>query len=175
MTSTYSYNVAGEPVGLVHTKTTNCSADCDWYTDHVTVAVDGKWLAEDSTLASRSFAYDAMGRLEWVSDTGAELCTTRQYTYDANSNRTSVTSRSPNSDGTCNTTATGAVITTSYDAADRTTTAGFSLDDLGRTVEIPATHNGGVALEIEYFENDAVSSLTDGSSTTAYTLDPLDE
>ena len=41
-------------------------------------------------------------------------------------------------------------------------------------LEIPATHNGGVALEIEYFENDAVSSLTDGSSTTAYTLDPLD-
>ena len=83
-------------------KTSNCSSDCTWYSDQVVPSIHGQWVAQNSSLSTQSYTYDAAGRLTWTYDTtfpspSGTTCVTRQYTYDGDSNRTSVTSKNPNS------------------------------------------------------------------------------
>jgi prevent-host-death family protein len=104
------------------------------------------------------------------------LCRTRDYAFDANGNRTGLTTVAP-TDGTC-TDAAGTGTTTknwAYDNADRLT-GGYLYDDLGRATTVPAadtslgTSSG--ALTLGYFDTDAIASITQNGQTTSYTLDP---
>ncbi|MCW2901289.1 MAG: hypothetical protein JWO67_3554, partial [Streptosporangiaceae bacterium] len=147
----------------------------------------------------RAYGYDAAGRLVTVKDqtsggTGAVVsdpttdttaCTTRTYGFDANGNRTSLTTTPADpTTGTCSTATTPTRSTTwAADTADRVTattnqltsaTAGYSYDTLGRTLSIPAadTPTGTGAVTLGYFDTDAIQCIAQAGATETYALDP---
>lgn len=172
MTATSTIDPTGAVTAIKYVKTTNCSSACTWFADQATSSAHDQWLSQSSTLSGQSYVYDASGRLTWVYDTLGNQCVTRQYAYDADSNRTSLTNRSANSDGTCNTTAGGTVSSSTYDAADRATNAGYVFDTMGRITTVPAADAGGSTASVSYYVNDMVDSVTENSSTETTALDP---
>ncbi|MGQ0631256.1 MAG: DNRLRE domain-containing protein [Sporichthyaceae bacterium] len=144
----------------------------------------------------RHYAYDRAGRLVQVLDrtaaaTGfaadpsdpaiaAPACQVRTYEFDRNGNRTKLTRRAANADGSCATTG-GTPTTWAHDNADRLITGAngagnYAYDAFGRATTIPAADapRGPAAgnITIGYYDNDAVRTITqhNGASTT-YTLD----
>ena len=140
----------------------------------MTESIHGQWLNHVGSLSSQAYTYDSAGRLREASGrltSGA--WTIRVYTYDANSNRMTKTSKPPNADGTCNPTATGTMKRYTHDFADRLTTTGVIYDTFGRITSIPAAEsNGGGALTSSYFVNDLVKLQTQDKRTNTYELDP---
>jgi RHS repeat-associated protein len=180
MTATYGYDESGAPTSLVYTKTTNCSSDCDWYADQVTSSIHGQWLSQDSSLSSQSYTYDQAGRLTGVDDTpvvegsALSLCTRRAYAYDADSNRTSLTSWDPDaSTGACNSTGSGTVRSWTYDQADRVTNSGYTFDAFGRITQVPAADGGGAQTSLSYHANDRVRTLAASGNTDTITIDAV--
>jgi RHS repeat-associated protein len=181
MTATTAHDETGAPVSLTYTKTSNCSADCDWFVDEVTPSIHGQWLAQSSSLSNQLYAYDAAGRLTGVDDTpstpgiGLPQCTRRSYAYDADSNRTNLTSWDPDPiTGACNSTGSGTVVSSTYDEADRATKTGYTFDSFGRITQVPATDAGGSQITLTYHENDRVRAFTASGITDTVTLDPTD-
>jgi YD repeat-containing protein len=103
-------------------KTSNCSSSCDWLDWQAAPTIHGHWLTETGTDGTRTFAYDAAGRLSQAQDrpTGAN-CTTRAYQYDADSDRTQLKTYPAGSGGACSTTTTPTTTSPTYDPADRIT------------------------------------------------------
>jgi RHS repeat-associated protein len=119
---------------------------------------------------TESYLYDTAGRLTEADDTVAGQCTTRQYGFDADSNRTQYVSTGPGTGGACQT---GTLSTVhSYDAADRLTDSGIAYDSMGRTTTLPAADAGGTQQTFTYYANDRINTLTQGSVTHTATLDP---
>jgi RHS repeat-associated protein len=179
MTASVGYDEVGAATSLVYTKTTNCSADCDWYSDQVLVSAHGQWLTETSSLATQSYNYDQAGRLTGVDDTPVlpgsplSLCTRRAYAYDADSNRTSLTTWDPDpTTGDCNSTGSGTTRAWTYDEADRVTVSGYSFDAFGRITQVPAADAGGSQMTLGYHANDRVGTLTASGITDTVTIDP---
>jgi RHS repeat-associated protein len=172
MTATVTHDSTGQSISVAYVKTTNCSSACTWFADQIVPTIDGQWSSQSSALSAQSYTYDAAGRLQWVYDTVAGQCATRQYAYDADSNRTALTTRAPNSDGTCNTTAAGTVQSSSYDAADRATNTGYSFDAMDRISAVPAGDAGGSILTTGYYANDVVNTLAQSGVTDTASLDP---
>jgi RHS repeat-associated protein len=172
MTATVTIDAEGTPTALNYVKTTNCSSGCTWYADQVVPSIQDQWLSQSSSISGQNYTYDAAGRLTWVYDTLAGQCSTRQYAYDLDSNRTALTSRVPNSDGSCNTTATGTSQSWTYDSADRVSTAGYSFDAMGRITSVPASDNGGNGATVSYFVNDMVNTVSESGTTETVSLDP---
>ncbi len=99
-------------------------------------------------------------------------CTTRTYTYDADSNRTQVLSYAPGSGGSCSTSSTPTQVSHTYDAADRISDSGYVYDALGRITSVPEGDAGEDALTSSYFMDDRVRSQSQGDVTNTYDLDP---
>jgi RHS repeat-associated protein len=180
MTATTIADEVGMPISLTYTKTSNCSEDCDWFVDEITPSVHGQWLNHSNSLSEQAFAYDQAGRLMRVDDTpsmpgqGLSQCTRRAYGFDSDSNRTSVTTWSPDAiSGACNSTGTGSAVISTYDEADRPTKSGYVSDPFGRITTVPSSDNNGVALSSTYYANDRVRSLTAGSQTETVSIDPV--
>lgn len=170
-----SYNETGSVVGLRYDKTGCTGEGCTWLTFSVEENVHGQWIDHTGGVSSQSYRYDQAGRLTTVQDTPARQgCTSRLYGFTANSNRTQLTSRDPNADGSCATTG-GTTTSSSYDTADRITDAGYRYDTLGRTLAVPAAHARGAELTAEYYSNDLVRSLTQGGASKTWTLDPTQQ
>ena len=167
-----TYDEAGSPVHLRYEKTTNCVSSCTWLEFDVEESVHGQWLEQASTLSSQEYAYDKAGRLTLVKDfTAGGACTTRSYTFDANSNRTKLVTRSPKVGGACDTESAGTPQTYGYDSGDRLIGEGVSYDDFGRITNLPAAYAGGGTLSTSYFANDLVRSQTQDGTTNTYELD----
>jgi RHS repeat-associated protein len=118
------------------------------------------------------YGYDNNNRLTNVEDTVLGQCTTHQYGFSKNGNRTSLTTGLPSSDGACQTSTT---TTTSsiYDTVDRDTAGGYTYDRFGRATSTPSSQvTGGAALSIGYYSDDKVASLTQGAKSKSFTLDP---
>lgn len=176
------------PNGLVRTTTRNESggvtrmtytkSGSTWLSFAATESIHGqRTTATASGLSSQEYGYDAGGRLVRVADTPAGLgCTLRTYVFDAETNRTSVTTREPDSEGACDAGAAGSTTTFTYDEAARLTTTGYAYDALGRTTTVPPGDAGGKELTATYFVNDLVRSLTPQDDvTTTWTLDPTQQ
>ncbi len=138
-------------------------------------SVHGQWLTSSGPsstgdTADESYMYDAAGRLTQVQDDLGGQCTTRQYGYDSDSNRTQYVSTGPGAGGACQTGTLGAVHT--YDAGDRLTDSGVAYDAMGRTTTLPAADAGGTQQTFTYYANDRLNTLTQGSATHTATLDP---
>lgn len=171
MTASVAVDETGRPASLTYTKTTNCSSDCDWFTEQVWPSIHGEWLARSSSLSAQGFDYDAAGRLTAVDDTVGTLCTQRAYSYDPNSNRESLTTRPAQAD-TCATSG-GTTLTSTYDVADRASKTGYTFDAFGRITQVPAADVGGAdPLTFAYFENDRVATLSRAGLTSTVAMDP---
>jgi RHS repeat-associated protein len=167
-----TYNEVGSPVGLSYEKTTSCAIECTWLEFEVEESIHGQWLAQTSSLSAQQYAYDTAGRLTQVKDTPqGGGCTTRSYSFDANSNRTKLITRAPGIGGVCDTTSAGTTQSYSYDDADRLMGTGISYDDFGRIASLPSAYSGGGTLTSSYFVNNLVKSQTQDGITNTYALD----
>lgn len=168
-----TFNEAGEPTHLSYEKKTFCSLSCTWLDFGAERSIYGQVLSQSSLASSQQYSYDKAGRLEIVRDTPqGGGCTTRSYSFDADSNRTALVTRAPGIGGACDLSSKGTPQEYKYDAADRLTTpAGISYDNYGRITSLPASDAGGSTLTTSYYSNDLVKSQTQGAITNSYELD----
>jgi RHS repeat-associated protein len=180
MNGNYSYNQAGEAIGLEYLKTTHCSTGCTWYEEAVVPSIHGQILSQTNTVAGATSAdtdsYDAASRLTQVQETPAgKGCTTRVYAYDADTNRTSLKVREPGTEGKCATEG-GLEEKHTYDEADRLTDKGTAYNVFGSITALPATDAGGKEVSEEvtntYYTDSQLESQTQNGQTIGYKLDP---
>ncbi|HEV2975127.1 MAG TPA: SMP-30/gluconolactonase/LRE family protein [Solirubrobacteraceae bacterium] len=170
MTANYTRNQAGEAAGLEYVKTTHCASNCVWFSDAVTPSIHGEALKQSSTLAEQSIQTDAAGRLTQIQETLAgKGCTTRQYAYDEEGDRTSLTTHEPGSKGEC-TSEGGAHEAHLYDAANRLSDTGVSYDALGNVTALPAADAGGHELKSSYYVDNQVASQEQEQAGKAKTI-----
>ena len=133
-----------------------------------TVGTNG--IGTGGLATAEGYTYDAAGRVTQAQDTLAGQCTTRQYGYDADSNRTQFVSTAPGSGGACQT---GTLATVhAYDAADRLTDSGIAYDAMGRTTTLPAADTGSTQQTFTYYSNDRLNTMVQAGMTRTATLDP---
>jgi RHS repeat-associated protein len=167
-----TYDETGSPVHKRYQKTSSCSSNCTWFDSDVAQSIDGQWLKETSNSETNEYSYDKAGRLTLVKERPeGTSCTTRAYVYDADSNRTKLTTRNPGAEGACDTTSAGTVKSYSYDTGDRLIGSGIVYDNLGRITTLPEAYAGGGALTSSYYVNDLVRSQAQGGLTNTYELD----
>lgn len=172
MSANYTYNSTDTATNLEYLKTTHCTENCKWFTDAVVPSIHGQWLSQTSTLAKQAYAYDAAGRLTQVQNTPVgKGCMTHIYAYDEDTNRTSLTTREPNSKGECATEG-GTVEKHTYDTADRLTDSGIAYNTFGNIAALSATDAGGSELKSSYYVDDQLQSQTQKEQTIGYNLDP---
>ncbi len=172
MNANYTIDPTGETTGVEYEKVGHCGASCTWFKETTVPSIHGETVSESSTLATDGYTYDSIGRLTQVQEEPAgEGCTTRLYEYDAETNRTSLTTRAPGSKGECTTTG-GTVEKHSYDTADRLTDEGTSYDAFGNTTSLPAKDAGGTTLTSTYYDDDTLASAAQNGETIGYHLDP---
>ncbi|HWX46102.1 MAG TPA: NHL repeat-containing protein, partial [Solirubrobacteraceae bacterium] len=167
MTATYTYNTVGKPIALVYKKTTYCTEEekekCKWFKDTVIPSIHGQWLEQTSTFSHQTYTYDGAGRLTQVQNTPASKgCTTRIYAYDEDTNRTSLTTREPGTEGKCATTG-GKLEAHTYDTADRLTDTGIAYNTFGDITTLPANdaeESAEHALTNTYYTDNQVASQT---------------
>jgi RHS repeat-associated protein len=153
-----------------------------WLSQTVKPSVHGQWITDSSTTRARTYGYDGAGRLSTVRDTpaGSNVCTSRAYTYDADSNRLGAWQQSGVAGASCPDIATnsntGRTQTHTYDPGDRLLATGtdtdLAYDEFGRVKALPATDAGGTAVTNGYWANDLVRSQSGGGRTLSWTLDP---
>lgn len=171
MKATTAYDEIGGPISLKYTK--NGCGGCVWYQQTIAESIHGQWLTNDTTVANHSYTYDNLGRLTLVKETPAgKGCTTRAYTFDADSNRLSKTTRAPGGGGACVTEGAGTVQESTYSNADRIDNPGFAYDPWKRLVKVPASHSGGGELSMTYYVNDMTRTSTQDGKTAGWLLDP---
>lgn len=147
--TTSSYDAAGHLTGLA---TTNAAFT-------YTLNRAGHRLTETATVAgdpqngTATFAFDPLGRLAGYTPPGSSLV---PYGWDEVPNRTSAGG-----------------VTTTFDAADRPTSAGFATDLDGRLTAIPA-RGGAAAKSLAYDALGRLVSATVAGVTRTYAYDPLD-
>ncbi len=135
----------------------------------------------------RRYTYDNARRLTQVNDrtaatsgvnvtdpNQAPACVTRTYGFDVNDNRLAKATAPAATDGSCSTSG-ATTVTRAFDTADRPST--YTYDEFGRTTSItagdsPMPANGATTLR--YYDNDAIRSIAQGSTTTTYELDAAD-
>ncbi len=146
-----------------------------WFSDSVVPSIHGQWIEQKSTLSHQTYTYDGAGRLTEVQNTPAEHgCTTRIYTYDSETNRTSLTTREPGTEGKCATEG-GKVQEHTYDTADRLTDSGTTYNAFGDITSLPAKdaeESGEHELTNTYYLDNQVASQTQHEQTIGYNLDP---
>jgi RHS repeat-associated protein len=172
MNANRAYDAAGETTGIEYLKTSNCTTECQWFTETLARSIHGQALSQTGGLVQDAYTYDANGRLTQVQETpqGAG-CVTRVYGYDKETNRTGLTSREPGSEGHCATEG-GTTATHTYDTANRLTDAGVSYDTFGNTTALPAADAGGSELTSTFYDDNRLASQTQAGETIGYRLDP---
>jgi RHS repeat-associated protein len=168
------YDNVEQPTSLTYAK-----SGSTWLSFSQTRSVHGQVRRDATPPATKTMGYDNDGRLTSVIDAvsygGPRTCTTRLYSYNAESDRTALTSYpdaggQPDT-GNCSTSTSPTGYPATYDQADRLTTTGYTYDLFGRTTTDPYTPSGSSA-SLGYYVNDLVASETVGTTTRAYTLDP---
>ncbi|MFT9790190.1 DNRLRE domain-containing protein [Streptomyces rhizosphaericola] len=133
------------------------------YSDSVTESIHGQ-VASHTGWSDQSYRYDATGRLTTVEETADTVCTRRAYTFDARTNRKSLTTSTAAPGLDCTTT--GATTTNhTYDSADRLVDSGYVYDAFGRTTNAPG--NGTIG----YYANDLAHQQTANGKRQTWQLD----
>ncbi|WP_241999188.1 RHS repeat-associated core domain-containing protein [Kribbella sp. VKM Ac-2500] len=144
----------------------------------------------DAIPYDRSYSYDNAARLTQVRDRTAATtgidpdlapCTIRIYGFDRNDNRLTKSAGASGPDGVCPATGT-ATTTRTYDTADRPVTGAngagsYTYDQLGRTTTLPASDAPRPAdgdITLNYYDNDRARSISQGTTTTDFSLDAAD-
>jgi len=172
LVATTTFNEAGEPTNLSYVKASGCSEKCTWLQESAERSIYGQILSHTSLSSSQGYSYDKAGRLTLVKDTPTGgSCTTRSYSYDADSNRTALITRAPSIGGACDTSSKGTETPYGYDAADRLTGEGIAYDNWGRITALAGKYAGGSTLTSSFYANDMVATQTQGAITNSYQLD----
>jgi RHS repeat-associated protein len=173
VTAETTYDASGSPVKLRYQKTTNCVSNCTWLNFEQERSGLDKIVKETGTLSTMQYAYDKAGRLTQAEETpAAGSCTTRSYSFDADSNRTALVTHAPGTGGACEPNSTGTKQSYSYDTGDRLVGASTGYDDFGRITWLPPAYAGSSgALTTSYFSNDMVATQSQGGITNTYKLD----
>ncbi|MFZ2051951.1 MAG: SMP-30/gluconolactonase/LRE family protein [Solirubrobacteraceae bacterium] len=174
MCANTSYNTAGQATSISYIKTRNCSEEHPtvWFSDSIVSGIHGETLAQESTLAKESYAYDTTGRLLETQETPAgKGCTTRLYAYDEESNRLSQTTREPASEGKCATEG-GTVQRHVYDEANRLTDEGIEYEPLGNATTLPGADAEGHEIKSSYYVDGQVASQEQNGVQDSYLYDP---
>jgi streptogramin lyase len=174
MCAAYTYNSVGEATHVEYIKTANCSEKEPpvWYGETKIPSVRGETMSRSSTLANETYTYDTLGRLTETQETPTgEFCKTRNYAYDEESNRTSLTTREPNSKKECASEG-GTVQAHSYDEANRLTDTGIEYDPLDNVTKLPAVDGEGHELKSTFYVDNAVATQEQNGVKNEYFLDP---
>jgi RHS repeat-associated protein len=168
-----SYDEAGLPIKRSYTKVVSCSEKCTWLEESNERSIRGQVLSQTSLSSSQEYSYDKAGRLELVKDTPkGGSCTTRQYFFDADSNRTKLTTRAPGVGGACDTKSSGTSQEYKYDENDRLIgPEAITYDSFGRITKLPAKFAGGSTLETTFYSNEMLASQSQSGLTNTYQLD----
>lgn len=163
LTARYSTDITGAETALVYTQTV-AGVELDVMGFAQQVDSDGRVREASGPASQQSFTYDDRDRLKKVEDTIGGNCTTRVYGFSSDSDRTSLATYDPAVGGGCQGT-TGTTATSTFDAADRLTGAGYTYDKLGRTLTVPAADTSNAAagngnLTVGYHVNDMVATLS---------------
>jgi RHS repeat-associated protein len=139
----------------------------------ITQGPDGNiWFADNS--ANKIYTVTTNGTT--FTPTAGGTCTTRQYGFNSDSDRTSLTTIT-SSTTSCNTTG-GATQNYTFDSADRLTASGGNsptYDPFGRIADLPANladPAGQNALTSAYYVNDTVQQLNQANQQITYNVDP---
>jgi len=108
----WTYNSGSDPVGLTYSQ-----AGDEVLAFSAAVDRDGRIRTASSSAAVQTYQYDELDRLTRVEDHYQGECTVRDYAFDADSNRTRLTTYLPGSDGSCNTGTANQVETSVFDDA----------------------------------------------------------
>lgn len=190
-----SWATSNDVTGRVRLQATGVGAAFDNGQGVAALTDVAPWVDANGQASSyaREYRYDAAGRLLYAQDAQAtpnpateslvSTCTERSYVFDANGRRTGQTTTN-HPDGDCATTTaqgatTATAATTGWDTADRPTTgkggAGSYMYDLfGRQTTVPAADAPNTAagnITLGYFDDDLPRSITQGTTTTTFTLD----
>jgi RHS repeat-associated protein len=139
LVASYSYNAAGERTSLQYKK-----GESTWFSDSVSPSIHGQWLSQESSLSVETYTYDGAGRLTQVQDTPkGKGCTTRSYGYDEETDRLSLASYPPTSEGKCQSSEGAVVENHAYDEADRLIDNGTAYNTFGDIEKMPAQDAGG--------------------------------
>lgn len=174
VTATYGYDSTGNATSVSYDGP-------DWtspLSDTVVPNAQGDWASQSTTDTSQSlvsvqdYSYDSADRLSSVQDTEAGQCVTRSYTYNADSDRTSLATAAPGAEGVCQT-ASPATEDYSYDPADRITSTGYTYDTQGDITTTPSADAGGSGdLTASYYANDMLASQNQDGQSITWGLDP---
>ncbi|MFJ2862441.1 ricin-type beta-trefoil lectin domain protein [Kitasatospora sp. NPDC087314] len=157
-----TFNAVGEATGRTYTRSSDNSVVWAQTTD---MSTQGQVAKDTSSTATRSYQYDRLGRLVKAEQTTvATGCVTRQYAFDAHSNRLSKQTSPRGAAGECSTAGATAENHT-YDSADRLTDPGFTYDAFGRTVK---TATGATNT---YWANDRVAAQEKGDTKQEWAVD----
>ncbi|MBO1414659.1 ricin-type beta-trefoil lectin domain protein [Streptomyces sp. FH025] len=157
-----TFDAAGHATGRSYTRTSDNTTIWAQTTD---VSTQGQVAKDTSSTATRSYQYDRLGRLVKAEQTTvASGCVTRQYAFDAHSNRLSKQTSPRGAVGECSTAGATAENHT-YDSADRLTDPGFEYDAFGRTVK---TATGATNT---YWANDHVAAQEKGDTKQEWAID----
>jgi RHS repeat-associated protein len=167
-----AFSPTGAETALHYEKTTYCSTGCTWLEFNVQRDGAGQITRQTSNLSTQEYSYDKAGRLLLTKDRpqGGE-CTTRSYTYNADTDRTKLISLKPGEGGACVTEGSSTTTNYEYDAADRLIGEGVKYDDFGRITSLPSAYSGAGALESSYYVDNLVRSETQDGLTNTYHLD----
>lgn len=173
---TLARDETGTVTGRTYVAQSPCSTSCTVYSDIAARSIHNQWLTQTGTDKTRTYTYDAAGRLTSSSDApSGGACVTKTYTYDTDGNRTSRKTYPAGSGGACSTSTTPTTQTLTYDEADRLKNSGYAYDNLGRITTVPAADAGGAnALTSSFYVDDRAHALTQGGTTTTLDLDPED-
>lgn len=173
ITATTSVDDVAASTGLTYTKSDGSLTGMTFSAGR---DVLGRLVRQSSPLSAQTYAYDAAGRLSSAIDhPNGPTCTSRAYGYNASADRTSLAVVSyPSTGAACGTPPAGTTVTHSYDSADRDTDPGYTYDELGRTLTVPAADANGTLAALSYNSNDMVASQTAGTHTKTWTTDAAD-
>ncbi len=174
MCANTTYNAAGTATSIEYIKTRVCSETGApvWFSDSIVPSIHGETLEQTSTLSKEEYEYDTAGRLLKTQETPAgKGCVTRVYAYDEESNRTSLTTREPGTEGKCASEG-GTVQRHTYDEANRLTDEGVAYETFGNITKMPAADAGGHEITSTYYLDNQLATETQNSETLKYLYDP---
>nr|WP_258053819.1 DNRLRE domain-containing protein [Streptomyces sp. Ru72] len=156
---TVTEDTTGAATGRAYTKDSDGTLV---YADTTAESIHGQ-VTSHSGWSDQTYRYDAAGRLTTVEDTYNTLCTRRSYTFDARTNRKSLTTAAGTPGTDCPTTG-GTATSYTYDSADRLVDAGYSYDAFGRTTALPGS-------TFNYYANDLAYQQTANGKRQTWQLD----
>ncbi|MFC1436237.1 RHS repeat-associated core domain-containing protein [Streptacidiphilus sp. N1-3] len=166
ITLTIIRDQVGQATGRIYTRDSDGTEVTADYGSFSVAGQEVDHTADAGVGSHQAYGYDAAGRLVQVADTEAGTTTHRGYSFDANTNRTGLTTSTDNSDGSAGTPATTAY---TYDTADRLQSvngSAVSYDAFGRTT------NQADGTRMGYYTNDTGYQDTNGNNSQTWNLDP---